>query len=153
MEAKTVNKINGISAIVVFAVVLVLGIAFLVGFLALNKKVPENFVETEAKIVRIEKELSPVYDETDGITEDDYEYKVFIDYSYEDKTFTEVEYPGYNSSMKEGGTVKIYVNPENPTDFVGDKSGDIGFIIAGGVVILIGAGGLVYSIIKRKKGE
>lgn len=153
MKAKTVNKINGISAIVVFAVVLLFGIAFLVGFLALNKKIPENFVETEAKIVKIQKELSPTADETDGLNDDDYEYTVFVEYSYEGETFSEVEYPKYSSSMKEGDTVKLFVNPEKPSEFMADKSGEIGFIIAGIVAILIGAGGLGFNIYKRKKGE
>lgn len=152
MNAKTVGTFNFIRAIVVFSLVLVIGIAFLVFFLFFNKPIPENYVETNAKIIRIEEELSPTYDESDGINDDDYEHRVFVEYSYNDKTYTEKEYGNYNSNMKVGDTVIVYVNPDDPEEFMSDPSGSTIFIIVGIIVILVGLGGLVFNFLKKKKG-
>lgn len=153
MEAKTVKTFNFIRSVIIFSVVLAFGIAFLAFFLCFNEAVPENYVEVQAKIIRIEEELSPVYDESDGLDASDYEHRVFITYSYEGQTYTEKEYGNYDSGMKEGDNVTVYLNPDDPDDFMSDPSGSSVFVIVGIVIILAGAGGLGYSIFKKKKGE
>lgn len=151
MKASAVKKFSFIRSVVVFSVVLLCGIAFLTAFLLLKKPIPENYVETSAKIVRIDETLSPTYDPAEPLNDAAYEHTVFVEYSFDGKNFSEVEYPRYDSSMKEGDTVVLFVNPEDPSEFMSDPSGDFGFIIAGIVIILIGAGGLGYTIFKKKK--
>lgn len=153
MKASTVNKTRRITSIISFSLVLVFGIAFLSLFLALKQDVPENYIEAKATIIRIEKELSPTCDESDGLDDSDYEHQVFVEYSYNGETYTEKEYGNYDSGMKKGDTVLVYLNPEDPGDFMSDPSGNFVFVIVGIVVILVGAGGLGYSIYKKKKGE
>ena len=153
MKAKTVKTFNFVRSVIVFSCVLLFGIAFLAFFLLFNKAVPDNYVETTATITRIDEEKTPFYDETDGIDASDYEYHVFVEYSYNGETYSEKEYGAYSSSMKEGDTVLLYLNPDDPEEFMSDPSGDFVFVIVGIVVILIGAGGLGYVIYKRRKGE
>ncbi len=152
MKAKAVNKFNFITSVIVFSLILVFGIGFLTLFLIFNKDVPENYIEENATITEIEKELSPVYDESDGIDDSDYEYRVFVEYSYNDKLYTEKEYGRYDSKMKKGDKVIVYINPDNPEEFMSDTSGDFVFVIIGIVIILVGAGGIGYNIFKKKKG-
>ena len=153
MKATVVNKSRFIISITTFSFALLFGIVFLTLFLNFKKEVPENYVETKAKIIRIEEELSPAYDETDGIDDSDYEHSVFVEYSYNGKTYTEKEYSNYNSDMKKGDSVVLYLNPDAPEEFISDPSDNFIFIIVGIVIILIGIGGLGYNIYKKKKGE
>lgn len=151
MKTSVVKKFSFIRSVAVFSGVLLFGIVFLTAFLLLQKPIPENYVETSAKIVKIEATLSPTYDPAEPLDDAAYDHTVFVEYSFGGKTFSEVEYPGYDSSMKEGGTVTVFVNPDDPSEFMSDSSGNLGFIIAGVVVILIGAGGLGYTIFKKVK--
>lgn len=153
MQASTVKKFNFVRSVIAFSVVLLAGIAFLALFLTLSKPIPENFVETEATITRIEEEESPTYDGTDGFDATDYEYHVFVEYTYGGETYSECEYGNYDSSMKEGDKVLLYVDPDSPTDFMCDPSDNSTFVIVGIVIILVGLGGLVFTIVKKKKGE
>ncbi len=152
MKTASVNKFRFITSIIVFSIVLIFGIAFLMLFSKFNKPVPENYVETKANIIRIEEELSPFYDESDGLGPDDYEHRVFVEYTYNDETYSEKEYGNYDSSMKEGDTVLLYVNPDEPDDFMSDPSGGLVFVIIGIVIILVGVGGLGFNIYKKKRG-
>lgn len=152
MKTTSVNKISFVMPIVVFSFVLIFGIVFLVLFSKLDAPVPENYVETEAIIIRIEEELSPTYDASDGLGPDDYEHRVFVEYTYNGKTYSEKEYGNYDSSMKKGDTVLLYVNPDKPDDFMSDTSGGSVFVIVGIVIILVGVGGLGFNIYKKKRG-
>ena len=152
MKVSSVNKYRFVTSVIVFSFVLVFGIAFLTLFTKFSKPVPENYIETQATITMIEEELAPVYDESDGIGPDDYEHRVFIEYTFNDQTYSEKEYGNYDSSMKEGDTVLVYVDPEKPDDFMSDPAGGFVFVIVGIVIILAGIGGLGYNIYKKKKG-
>ena len=152
MKTSSVNKFRFITSIIVFSFVLIFGIAFLTLFSKFNKPVPENYVETKATITRIEEELSPTYDASDGLGPEDYNYTVFVKYEYNGETYSEKEYGNYDSSMKEGDTVVLYVNPDEPDDFMSDPSGGFTFVIVGIVIILVGVGGLGFSIYKKKRG-
>ncbi len=152
MKASTVNKYNFIGFVIFFAIVLLFGIVFMFFAVKLNlQKIPENFIETEATITKIEEELLQHYDAADAIGVDDYEYTVFVEYSYGDKTYSDKEYGKYSSSMKEGDAVLVYVDPDAPDEFMSDPSGRFVYIIIGAVAILIGAGGLGYLIYNKKK--
>lgn len=137
---------------IVFSFVLIFGIAFFAFSLKSIKPVPENYVEIKATITRIEEELSPTYDKSDGLGPDDYEYTVFVKYEYNGETYSEKEYGNYDSSMKEGDTVLLYIDPDEPDDFMSDPAGDFVFVIVGIVVILVGIGGLGINIYKKKRG-
>lgn len=154
LKADAVKKFNFIKSIVVFSVVLVFGIGFM--FFAVkinNQKVPENYIETNATIVRIEEELSPTFDRSEGTPDaGDYEHTVFVDYTYNGNTYSNRQYANYDSSMKVGDTVSVFVDPDDPETFMCDTSGDYVFIIVSAVVILVGIGGIAYSVIKKKRG-
>ena len=152
MKTAFVNEFLFVRSIIIFLTVLIFGILFLTLFSKFNKPVPENYVETKATIIRIEKELSPTYDETDGFDAADYEYTVFVEYTYNGKTYSEKEYGSYNSSMKEGDTVILYVNPDEPDDFMCEPVNGFIWVIIGIVIIIVGIGGIGFSIYKKKRG-
>ena len=147
METTIVKKPNGIAG---FAFILVLGIVFLVIAISLNKPIPENYIETQAVITRIDEVLLPTYDKTDGIGPEDFEYHVFVEYSYDGKTYSDCEYGNYDSSMNKGDTVILYLNPDNPSQFMTDPSGNSIFVIISIVVIVVGIIGLGYSIVRKR---
>ncbi len=155
MKAKYVNKIKSINTVIVFSIVLLFGIIFLTFAVKLTQQtIPENYIEVEAKIMRIEETLSPMYVDSGGTPDaSDYEHHVFVKYSYYGKNYSDLEYGNYSSSMQEGDTVLLYIDPDNPAEFISDPSGNIMFIIIGIVVILIGAGGLGYLIYKKNRRE
>lgn len=142
MKASTVKKINHIPLIIVFSFVLIFGIIFLIlSFSVLNQKIPENCVEVTAEISYInEIEI-----------DNDFHYEVFINYSYDGQSFENQEYDKYDSSMKAGKTVTIFVNPDNPSEYYSDDSDNFVFPLIGGVVIVIGVGGLAFNIIQLIK--
>ncbi len=142
MKANTVKKINHIPLVIVFSIVLIFGIIFLIlSFSVLNQQIPENYVEIEAEISYInEIEI-----------DNDFQYEVFINYSYDGQNFNDKEYDKYDSSMKAGKTVTIFVNPDNPAEYCSDDSDNFVFPLIGGVVIVIGVGGLAYNIIQLIK--
>lgn len=63
------------------------------------------------------------------------DYNVTIDYTFNNNTYTD-ELGFYTSSMDIGDTVLIYVNPDNPNEFV-YKNGGILFLLSGCVFIII----------------
>ena len=76
-----------------------------------------------------------------------------IEFSYENK-----KYNKYDSSMKIGKIVTIYVNPDNPEEFMSDNSDNFMFLVISGIFVVIGLVGLIYNIkklveLKRRKEE
>lgn len=151
MKTAFVNKISFIRSTILFSFVLIFGIVFLTIFSKLNKPVPENYIETGAVITRIEEELSPACDTFDGIGPDDYEHRVFVEYTYNGVIYSEKEYGNYVSSMKEGDTVRLYIDPDDPESIMSDPAGAFVYLIIGIVIILAGIGGLGFNIIYKKK--
>ncbi len=152
MKSESVKKISGTMSIAAFVVVLIFGIVFSVFAVILaNQKIPENYVETTATITRIENELLPGHDPADVTDEEIFDHHVFVTYSYNGQSFDEAEYGNYSSSMKEGDSVLLYLNPDNPEEFFCDPSGKIVFVIIGIGIVLVGIGGIVYNIVKKKK--
>ena len=152
MKTTFVNKFHFVRGIIIFSTILIIGILFLTLFPKLNKPIPENYVETKATIIRIEEELSPTYDDIDGFDATDYEYTVFVEYTYNGKTYSEKEYGSYDSSMKEGDTVTLYVNPDEPDDFMCEPVNNSILVIIGIVIVVVGIGGLGFTIYKKKRG-
>lgn len=70
-------------------------------------KPKELYNETTGVITRIIEE----YD----VSTDAMSYTPIISYSYNGKTYDNVEYGAYNSSMKIGDEVKVYVSLKDPT--------------------------------------
>ena len=153
MKIRTVNKINSVGLVWTFSVMLLFGILFsAVAFLGVRQEIPEDYIETEAKIIRIEEELSPNFVSNGKAPEPgDYDHYVFVEYSYGGRTYSDLELGRYSSSMKEGDTVLLYVDPADPMTFMGDPADNITFLIVGIIVVLIGAGGIGYCIYKKKR--
>ena len=154
MKTSDVNKIRFGSSTVFFLGVLIFGIIFLALGIKLNlQKIPEYYVETEAEITRIDEILMPGTYNDSLPTAGDYEHHVYIKYSYKGKSYKEIEYGKYDSSMEEGDIVLLYLNPDNPNEFICDPKGNFMFIIVGFIVVLVGLGGVGYNIYKRKREE
>ena len=154
MKTAAVAKFHFVQSLIIFIFVLLLGIVFLFFAIKLNgQTIPENYVKTDATITRIEKELIPgrIPDENDPL-DDSYEHRVFVAYSYNGTNYSDVEYPNYDSSMKEGDTVLLYLNPDDPAEFMADPSGSFVFVLIGIGVVLFGIGGIAVSIYKKKRG-
>lgn len=154
MKSKSISKMTTTTSIIMFSVVLVIGIAFSALAIKLNtQKIPDNYVETKAEITKIKEDLLPGFDDSDDATDaEKYEYQVFVKYSYNDKEYKNKEYGNYDSSMKVGDKVLVYINPDNPSEFISDPSGNFITIIIGVVIVLIGCGGIGYNIYKKKRG-
>lgn len=149
MQTKTVTKLTNIPALIGFSVVTLLAIAFMVlSFTILGTKIPENYVKTEAEIVEIHEDIDINNDRT---------YTVYIDYTFDGTEYTHKEYGKYDSSMDNGGKVYIFVNPDNPEQFMTDTSGNIFFVILSAVFLAIGVGGVIYNVKKlndlKKRSE
>ena len=54
--------------------------------------------------------------------------------------------------MKEGDTVTLYVNPDEPDDFMCEPVNKSILAIIGIVIVVVGIGGLGFTIYKKKRG-
>lgn len=108
-----------------------------------NTNFKENALTTNGTIIDIR-----TYTDSDGDTSHD----VFVEY-YVDGVLYDGELNYYTSSMEEGDSVKIYYDPNNPGDFIGEDStvGLIIFVIIGSVFALIGIGFVASAIITKSK--
>ena len=151
MKTDTVRRINGGVSLAISCFALIFGILFFAFGLKLSQqKIPENYVETPATIARIEETLLPG---CTGANIEDYEYRVFVAYSYGGQTFAEAEYSRYDSSMKEGDTVLLYLNPDDPAEFMADPSGSLVYAAIGAAILLGSVGGIGYNIAQIRKGK
>ncbi len=146
MEVTWERKTNHTALIIVFSTVFILSVLFLILFFTLfDKKATDTFVKTDATIVYIQ-------EKTVG---SDYEYTVYIDYEYPTGgvKYENREYGMYNSFMKIGDTVSVFVNPDNPEEFVCHTIDDIVFPILCGIFAVIGLVGIVFSVKKIKSAK
>ena len=102
---------------------------------------------TTAVITGIEREWTGT--DEDGF--DQYEYHVYVDYEVDGKKYENMEYPGYDSSMKDGDTVEIIYQSSDPENFAEKNltGNSILFIAIGAVLILGGIIGEIRAFIKR----
>ena len=147
MKVESVNKILSIRSFSSFIGVLIFGIIFLSFAIKLNlQEIPEDYIKTEATITRIEEIRMPG---SNSFDEPNYDYHVYVSYAYGGRTYENVEYGSYSSSMKEGDAVLLYLDPNAPGEFICDPEGSFIFVIIGIAVVLLGVGGLAYNIKKR----
>ena len=102
---------------------------------------------TTAVITGIEREWSGT--DEDGF--DQYDYHVYIDYEVDGKKYEQKEYPGYNSSMKDGDTLEILYQSTNPEN-IAEKNitgNAVLFIAIGSVLALAGVFGEIRAFVKR----
>ncbi|MBQ6066237.1 MAG: DUF3592 domain-containing protein [Clostridia bacterium] len=102
---------------------------------------------TTAVISGIEREWKGT--DSDGF--DEYDYTVYINYEVDGKKYENVEYPGYNSSMKTGDELEIKyesANPENISEANITGSATI-MIVMGAVFALVGIVSSLRALIRR----
>lgn len=82
---------------------------------------------------------------------DEYNYHVWVDYEVDGKTYEHVEYPGYDSSMKDGDEIEIRYQSANPEEISeANITGNAAIIIVvGSAMCLIGAFLILKSIFRR----
>lgn len=98
-------------------------------------------------------EIDEYYDMLENNLEGETKHKVYVDFIADGKKYTEVEYPAYSSSMKEGGTVTILYDPENPTEIQSPGGEKIPYIFAAVGTLMVAAGVFVVVMhTKRTKG-
>ncbi len=155
MKNAAVNKIRSLYSILGSVAFILVGALFLVfAVKAATTKIPDNFVTIEATVTEIRQYENPMYIPGDSDSDlERYEYKAIIEYTYDGKTYSNIESPEYDSSMNEGDTLTLYINPDNPEDIRTDSSGAVIFIVIGAVILLAGVGGLGYSVYKKIKSK
>ena len=77
------------------------------------------------------------------------EYTVLIDYTVDGKEYKNAEYFGYDSSMKVGGKVKVYYNPENPEEIQAEGYQSVPYVFLGVSAACFIAGIIVSLRAKR----
>ena len=108
MEYTKRRKISGFMSLPTSILFTVIGLALLIFAVIYvsNNKIPSNYVQVDANIMAI----------IDTSTLPDEElYVVDIVYSYNGNIYNE-RFDQFDSSMQVGGTVKIYVNPDAPSE-------------------------------------
>lgn len=94
----------------IIRIVLAIGaIAMIIGAITIfiqANNVRNHYVTTEAEIVKINEHISG-WRRT---------HTVYVNYEYEDNAYENITYNSYNSSMRIGQTISIYVDPANPGD-------------------------------------
>lgn len=148
MRPSVTRKIYRIPLIVGFSIFFVISLIFLIlSFSILKEEVPENYVEVEATIVEIKETFIRNYGE------DEYQYEVFISYSYGEEEFPYVSYNKYNSFMKKGDKVVIFVDPDTPSLYMSDPSDNFLFSLISGIFVIAGAVGIIVNVKKYNEGK
>ena len=129
-----------------FIFVIILGLAAFAGGIFVTFIKGNGFQETTAVIERIEE----VYTGT-GTDSSDIDHEVYVNYTVDGKEYSgKSDYyaPGY----KEGKTIKIYYNPENPAEITGNSRGMGIYMIIIGAALAVG-GVAVFVTDRTKKGR
>ncbi len=131
---KILNILLPLGAVVLGIVVIVFGV---------NKLKTKNLYDMPATavITGIEREWTGT--DSDGF--DTYEYHVYVEYEIDGEKYKDVEYPGYDGSMKVGDELEILYQSADPTQ-ISEKNitgSAILIFVAGAVFIVIG---LVMSL-------
>ena len=126
-----------------------IGIALLIGgwfFLMRTVRFHKTAVEITAVITTIDS-----YRDSDGDTH----HRVYIDYDFDGVHYGDVRLGEYSSTMYEGKTLTLLVDPRDPLNVQGKSSGyvvGILLMVMGAVFAAIGLVPAISSILTRKKG-
>lgn len=119
---------RGLSAVIL----LVMGIGLIAIGAYLSFFQTKGFKSTTATIERIET-IDKGYDSDNRR---DIDHEVYVTYTVDGKTYTNMRLDTYASSYNPGKDVKIYYNPANPADIHGDV-GIMGILmLIGGIILL-----------------
>ncbi len=94
-----------------------------------------RFVDVDATITRIRVSGSG----------DDEEYDVYISYNFNGTLYEDIEYPHYKSNMREGNSIPIRIDPEDPGEL---PQKGTAFIIVTAILTPISLGALYLTIIR-----
>ena len=126
---------NKIIRIIIPIVAVVFGVAVIIGGARKLQSRRLYDASTTAVITGIEREWTG----TDGDGFDQYEYHVYVDYEVDGKKYENMEYPGYDSSMKDGDRLEILYQSSDPENFAEKNvTGNAVLFIAAGAVLSLG---------------
>ena len=126
---------NKIIRIIIPIVAVVFGVAVIIGGARKLQSRRLYDASTTAVITGIEREWTG----TDGDGFDQYEYHVYVDYEVDGKKYENMEYPGYDSSMKDGDRLEILYQSSDPGNFAEKNvTGNAVLFIAAGAVLSLG---------------
>ena len=129
---------------------LIIGILFagVGGFLYFRDKNNQKYyVTTSAVIVDIDSNTTIYYEDGSGV-ESNTEFDVYIDYEVDGVKYENVLYDGFTVGMKEGDVITITYdvrNPGAPFSLTVNTIAFIGFMVIGGVIILVAVVRLIKS--------
>jgi len=122
----------------------------IVVFITITTVNANDFQKTASQTTAIVTKIKEVVrEDTDG---NDYtEHTVYVVFTVNGKEYSGV-YNDYHSSMNQGSQVKVYYNPDNPSEFYAEVSiaSAVGVGIAGSAVFLVGVL-LMIAINKKDK--
>lgn len=124
--------------------VLVIGIiVIVVGFS--EKSHAKTYTPVSAVVSQVD--VTTTFDEDNTPTE---EHTVYVKYTVNGKEYNEI-LSGSSNSMKEGDTLTVRYNPENPSEVTAStvKSATM-LIVIGAIVCVIGLGSFVFMFIRRR---
>ena len=127
-------------------------LALVLGVIALVVGIHQNATKdlydstVKATVVRVEEDIEIDDDVTRTV------YTPYIDYEVDGKKYEEVVSPVQDDSLKEGDTVEILYQSQNPEKIAAPDIGtsSIIFIIVGAVVTLGGLIGTALTILRRR---
>ena len=107
-----------------------------------------NYIKTDAVVTRTELNLAERDEEDKGKDQ----YDVYVKYTADGKEYEQFfgTFPGY----KEGDSIKISYNPDNPEQFIQDGNNTIfslAFIAAGIIAIIGGIVSLIKAMQKHRR--
>lgn len=137
---KFLNGIRKYEKIKTSIMLILIGVLFLfVGCLFIFNKEDVACERASATISKIE----------EVTTNDDIEYKVYVDYVVDNKAYTDIEYKAYSSGMKEGEIIEVCYKVDNPDELYIEGSESIVYIIV--ILGLVSLGLGIFYLIKSIK--
>ena len=135
--AGAVKKTRSVLSSVIF---LLVGVFFIVCSVLALRAPKATWLETQGTVVEIQEDYDTVNEEI--------AYRVFVDYEVEGKTYTHAEYGAYNTGMKEGDTVTVQYNAEDPAKIQAPGSESIPYIVLGAGILAVAFG--IFLLVRKK---
>lgn len=110
-----------------------------------TEKIEDNYIKINAQISNIDKIKER--DNEGALVETFY---VYVDYIYENTEYNDIYLDDWNSNMKIGDSINIFINPNDPTNIEGNLSLAKWFFILSILCLILSVTITLIIIIKEK---